>query len=55
MKPAIDTVFIDTILIPLLRELGLPETSPRMQKWVFDEATGRDVTLDIRSVGTATL
>jgi hypothetical protein len=39
----IDTVFIDAILVPLLRELGLPETLPlvklssRMQKWVFGE------------------
>ena len=39
----IDSVFIDAILVPLLRELGLPETLPlvklssRMQKWVFGE------------------
>jgi hypothetical protein len=44
MTHAIDTVFIDAILVPLLRELGLPETlplaklSPRMQKWVIGEA-----------------
>jgi hypothetical protein len=45
MTHAINTVFIDAILVPLLRELGLPETlplaklSPRMQKWVLCEAT----------------
>jgi hypothetical protein len=44
MAHAIDIVFIDAILVPLLRELGLPETlplvklSPRMQKWVLGEA-----------------
>ena len=44
MTHAIDTVFIDAILVPLLRELGLPDTlplaklSPRMQKWVLSEA-----------------
>ena len=44
MTHAIGTVFIDAILIPLLRELGLPETLPlaklsaRMQKWVLGEA-----------------
>ena len=44
MTHAIDTVFIDAILVPLLRELGLPETlplaklGPRMQKWVLSEA-----------------
>ncbi len=44
MTRAIDTVFIDAILVPLLRELGLPETlplaklSPRVQKWVLGEA-----------------
>ena len=44
MTHAIDTVFIDAILVPLLRELGFPETlplaklSPRMQKWVLGEA-----------------
>jgi hypothetical protein len=44
MTHAIDTVFIDAILVPLLRGLGLPETlplvklSPRMQKWVLGEA-----------------
>ena len=46
MTHAIDTVFIDAILVPLLRELGLPETlslvklSPRMQKWIVGEAEG---------------
>ena len=44
MTRAIDTVFIDAILTGLLRELGLPQTfpliklSPRMQKWIVDEA-----------------
>jgi hypothetical protein len=44
MTHAIDSVFIDAILVRLLRRLGLPETlpliklSPRMQKWVFHEA-----------------
>lgn len=44
MTHAIDTVFIDAILVPLLRKLGLPETlpltklSPRTQKWVLREA-----------------
>ena len=44
MTHAIDTVFIDAILVPLLRELGLPKTLPlaklssRMQKWVLGEA-----------------
>ena len=44
MTQTINTVFIDAILVPLLRELGLPETlplaklSPRMQKWVLGEA-----------------
>jgi hypothetical protein len=44
MTRAIDTVFIDAILTGLLRKLGLPETlpliklSPRMQKWIVDEA-----------------
>jgi hypothetical protein len=44
MTHAIDTVFIDAILVLLLRELGLPEMlplpklSPRMQKWVLGEA-----------------
>ena len=44
MTHAIDTVFIDAILVRLLRELGLPETfpliklSPRMQEWIVDEA-----------------
>jgi hypothetical protein len=39
-----DTVFIDAILVPLLRELGLPETlpliklSPRMQESIVAEA-----------------
>ena len=46
MTRAIDTVFIDAILTGLLRELGLPQTfpliklSPRMQKWIVDEAEG---------------
>jgi hypothetical protein len=44
MTHAIDTVFIDAILVRLLRRLGLPETlpliklSPRMQEWIFHEA-----------------
>jgi hypothetical protein len=44
MTHAIDSVFIDAILIRLLRELGLPETipllifSPRMQEWIVAEA-----------------
>ncbi len=44
MTQTINTVFIDAILVPLLRELGLPETlplaklSPRMQKCVLGEA-----------------
>jgi hypothetical protein len=44
MTQAIDTVFIDAILVRLLRELGLPETlplvklSPRMQDWIVAEA-----------------
>ena len=44
MTHAIDTVFIDAILKGLLLKLGLPETpplnklSPRMQKWILDEA-----------------
>jgi hypothetical protein len=44
MTHAIDTVFIDAILVPLLRELGLPKSiplaklSPSMQKWVPGEA-----------------
>lgn len=44
MTHAIDSVFIDAILIRLLRKLGLPETiplvklSPRMQKWILGEA-----------------
>jgi hypothetical protein len=44
MTHAIDRVFIDAILVPLLREPGLPEAlplaklSPRMQKWVLGEA-----------------
>jgi hypothetical protein len=58
MTHAIDTVFIDAILVPLLRELGLPETrplaklSPRMQKWVPGEAAclqRDDVTLSARA------
>jgi hypothetical protein len=38
MTHAVDTVFIDAIRLPLLREVGLPETfplaklSPRMKK-----------------------
>ncbi len=44
MTQAIDSVFIDAILKGLLRELALPEMlpliklSPRMQKWILDEA-----------------
>ena len=44
MTHAIDTVFIDAILVRLLRELGLPETlpllklSPRMQEWIVGQA-----------------
>jgi hypothetical protein len=42
MTDAIDTVFIDAILVRLLRELGLPETLPlaklSAQKWVLGEA-----------------
>ena len=44
MTDAIDTVFIDVILDRLLQELGLSITvklgwfSPRMQKWIVDEA-----------------
>ena len=44
MMQAIDSVFIDVILGGVLLELGLPETlpllklSPRMQKWIVDEA-----------------
>jgi hypothetical protein len=40
----LDSVFIDAILIRLLRRLGLPETlpllklSPRMQEWIVAEA-----------------
>jgi hypothetical protein len=50
MTHAIDTVFLDAILIPLLRELGLPETlplakfSPHMQKWVLGEPRACDGT-----------
>ena len=61
MTQTINTVCIDAILVPLLRERGLPETlllaklSPRMQKmgsqWDRLLETGRDVTPDIRSVG----
>jgi hypothetical protein len=46
MTYAVDKVFIDAILVRLLRELGLPETlplvklSPRMQKWILDQAEG---------------
>ena len=45
MIHAINTVFIDAILAPLVRELGLPETvplaklSPPMHKSVLGEAT----------------
>jgi hypothetical protein len=44
MTHSIETVFIDAILVPLLRELGLPETltliklSPPMQEWIVAEA-----------------
>ena len=44
MTHAIDGVFIDAILVPLLRELGLPAALPlaklssRMKKWVLGEA-----------------
>ena len=44
MTHAIDTVFIDAILVRLLRELGLPESlpliklSPRMQEWIVGQA-----------------
>jgi hypothetical protein len=44
MTHAIDKVFIDAILVLLLRELGLPEAlpfaklSPGMQKWVLGKA-----------------
>jgi hypothetical protein len=44
MTHAIDPIFIDAILIRLLRKLGLPETlpllklSPRMQEWIVAEA-----------------
>jgi hypothetical protein len=44
MTYAVDKVFIDAILIRLLRELGLPETiplvklSPRMREWIVAEA-----------------
>jgi len=44
MTHPIDSVFIDAILGGVLRELGLPQTfpliklSPRMQKWIVDEA-----------------
>ena len=46
MTYGVDKVFIDAILIRLLRELGLPETlllnklSPRMQEWILSEAEG---------------
>jgi len=46
MTYAVDRVFIYPILIRLLRELGLPESislvklSPRMQKWILDQAEG---------------
>ena len=44
MTHAIETVFIEAILVRLLRELGLPESLPliklssRMQEWIVDEA-----------------
>jgi hypothetical protein len=44
MTHTIRAVFVDAILVRLLRELGLPETlpliklSPRMQAWIVDEA-----------------
>jgi hypothetical protein len=45
MTYAVDKVFIDAILIRLLRELGLEsipllKLSPRMQKWILDQAEG---------------
>jgi len=42
--PPIDSVFVAPILGGVLWELGLPETlplaklSPRMQRWIVDEA-----------------
>ena len=44
MTHAIRAVFVDAILVRLLRELGLPETllliklSPRMQEWIVGQA-----------------
>jgi hypothetical protein len=44
MTHALDSVFIDAILIRLLQKLGLTETlpllklSPRMQEWIVGEA-----------------
>jgi len=44
MTHAIDTVFIEAILVRLLRELGLPESlpliklSPRMREWIVGQA-----------------
>jgi hypothetical protein len=44
MTYAVDKVFIDAILVRLLRELGLPESillvklSPRMREWIVAEA-----------------
>jgi len=44
MTHAIETIFIDAILVRLLRALGLPETfpliklSPRMQEWIVSQA-----------------
>jgi len=44
MMPPIDSVFVAPILGGVLWELGLPETlplaklSPRMQRWIVDEA-----------------
>jgi hypothetical protein len=43
MTREIDMVFINAVLVPLRRELGLPETlpfaklSPHTQKWVLGE------------------
>ena len=44
MTHTIRAVFVDAILVRLLRELGLPETfpliklSPRMQEWIVGQA-----------------
>ena len=46
MTCVVDKVFVDAILIKLLRELGLPETLPlnklslRMKEWILSEAEG---------------